>query len=323
MSDKVDVESMQVHLKELHQLLDDFDQSLGNGTVREHVQALVPINHKLRALGKSTVDPLLTIGARDRILKYLRAHPGVVIHGDELMVVSGISEYARRVRELRVEFGWPILSGKTAGDLRAAEAEVSAASDDAELTPTMSPDQYMLLEDREDRDAAHRWRSANVIRKKNIGVKAKLLEFFKANVGIAITSEELRYLAGDKSEWARRTRELRTEGGWPITTRFNGNPKLPTGVYVLAEDRQAPTHDRHIKEIVRREVMKRDAYSCRWVECGWDKSKYDVDPRFLEVHHIEHHVKGGKNSAENLVTLCNLHHDEVHRSGDLDIEPVK
>ena len=36
-----------------------------------------------------------------------------MIDGDELMVVSGIGEWAHRVRELRVQFGWWIYSGVT------------------------------------------------------------------------------------------------------------------------------------------------------------------------------------------------------------------
>ncbi|WP_139153108.1 HNH endonuclease, partial [Enterobacter kobei] len=34
---------------------------------------------------------------------------------------------------------------------------------------------------------------------------------------------------------------------------------------------------------------------------------------FLELHHIEHHADGGENTLDNLITLCNVCHDEVHR----------
>jgi hypothetical protein len=44
----------------------------------------------------------------------LRKYPFTILGGEELAVVSGISEWARRVRELRVQFGWPILSDITA-----------------------------------------------------------------------------------------------------------------------------------------------------------------------------------------------------------------
>ncbi|WP_414019012.1 HNH endonuclease [Idiomarina loihiensis] len=29
---------------------------------------------------------------------------------------------------------------------------------------------------------------------------------------------------------------------------------------------------------------------------------------------IQHHAKGGKNDLGNLITLCNICHDEVHRN---------
>lgn len=300
-------------------LLAIFEQHLRESSLREQVRALVPANRQLQDLGCSLLPGGSSLSARERILAYLRAFPGEVIDGDELMVVAGISEYARRVRELRVEEGWPILSGMTVREQRDADAD---GGDVGDLPPAMRPDQYMLATDRQDRDAAHRWNMANQIRKSDAGVRDKLLRFFKANVGKPITSEELRYVAGNVSEWARRTRELRTEDGWPVVTRTSGDPSLPVGVYVLMRDEQAPAHDRHIPEIVRREVMRRDNGSCRWKGCGWPHGFPGTDHRYLEVHHITHHAKGGENSVQNLVTLCNLHHDETHRTGALDIEPL-
>ena|GEM_PF-4707183 len=43
-------------------------------------------------------------------------------------------------------------------------------------------------------DAAHRWRIANEIRKKKLGVRDKILEYMRRNVGKHITGEELRYI---------------------------------------------------------------------------------------------------------------------------------
>src|SRR5688572_182863 len=45
-------------------------------------------------------------GGRARILRYLQERPGVWVYGEELAAVSGIGEWARRVRELRVEHGY-------------------------------------------------------------------------------------------------------------------------------------------------------------------------------------------------------------------------
>ena len=42
-------------------------------------------------------------GARTRIRRYLEERVGEVVYGEELAAVAGISEWARRVRELREE----------------------------------------------------------------------------------------------------------------------------------------------------------------------------------------------------------------------------
>ncbi|GGF81915.1 hypothetical protein GCM10011402_38170 [Paracoccus acridae] len=302
---------------QLIELLTNFERHLAGADLRNQVRNLVPANHLLRDMGVSLLPQGNNLSARERILAYLRRFPAQVIDGDELMVVAGISEYARRLRELRVEEGWPILSGITAREMREAQAEVSLPDEDA--APAMRPDQYMLVADRQDRDAAHRWNMANQIRRSRAGAREKILQYFRANVGKQITSEELRYVA-NISEWPRRARELRTEDGWPIVTRFTGDPTLPAGFYVLERDEQAPAHDRHIPEIVRREVMQRDNWSCRWRGCGWPHGFPPQDHRFLEAHHRIHHADRGPNTAGNLVTLCNLHHDETHRTGLLDLE---
>ena len=37
------------------------------------------------------------------------------------------------------------------------------------------------------------------------------------------------------------------------------------------------------------------------------------DPRKrLELHHVKPHVAKGKNTEDNLETLCNVHHDALH-----------
>lgn len=308
--------------QELIDLLINFERHLQQSELRDQVRELIPANHLLRDLGSSLLPEGAKLSARDRILAYLRRFPGVVIDGDELMVVAGISEYARRIRELRKEEGWPILSGLTASEMNAVFEEDKVRGENEQLLPDMLPSQYLLMEDQQDRDAAFRWNRANQIRRSAAGVRDKLLAFFRENVGKRVTSEELRYVAGDATEWARRTRELRTELGWPVVTRNTGDPSLPVGTYVLERDEQAPPHDRQIREVVRREVMRRDNWSCRWRGCGWPHGFPAQDHRFLEAHHIEHHAEGGANTTENLVTLCNLHHDETHRTGILDIEPI-
>ena len=177
---------------------------------------------------------------------------------------------------------------------------------------TMSPSDYILLSSRHDRDAAHRWNIANTIRKKRESVRDKILEYLKANIGKGVTNEELRYVAGDKTEWARRVRELRTEYGWPIATKTTGIPDLDVGVYVLQAIRQSPEHDRNIPDDVRRDVLRRDGYKCQ--QCQWTHKEWNPsDPRHLELHHIKHHIKGGSNKRDNLKTLCTVCHDKLHK----------
>jgi len=175
------------------------------------------------------------------------------------------------------------------------------------------PDQYVLLRKEQDLRAAYRWNVLNEIRKKKISVTDKIIEYFRKNVGQEITGEELKYLAKDKKEWARRVRELRTEQGWPIATKNSGRDDLAIGVYVLEEDRQAYEHDRSIPDAVKVAVLQRDGFRC--AQCGWNRAMLSPeDPRkMLELHHKKHHKDKGENSVENLVTLCNVHHDALHR----------
>ena len=293
--------------QKIAKLIKNFEAELRSGELRAKVLALVPIFHGLRDLGKSLIPAEYASAARDRILYYFRKYPGTIINGDELLVVSGIQEYARRLRELRIQFGWAIVSGVTIKEMLEAEAE-----EVPDELKAMRPNEYVLLNAEEDRDAAHRWHVANTIRKQRGSVREKILKFLKTNVGRGVTNEELRYVAGDKTEWARRVRELRTEFGWPIVTKTTGLQDLGVGVYVLQADRQSPEHDRSIPDDVRREVLRRDGYRCK--ACGWSHDEWNPsDPRHLELHHIEHHVKGGENIEGNLKTLCTVCHDKVHR----------
>lgn len=289
--------------RQLIDLLTDFEQRLKQDNLREQVKSLIPAVYVLRDLGSSLVPGSSTSSARDRILTYLRRFPFTVIAGDELGVVSGISEYARRVRELRVQFGWPIYSGITAREMLSEEDSYQA----------MDVNDYILLGE-QDRDAAHRWNVANTVRKLDLSVRDRILTYLRENEGKPVTGEELRYVAKGATEWGRRTRELRTEEGWPVATRSSGRPDLPVGTYILEADRQSLPHDRKIPDVVRVAVLERDDFSCQF--CGWNPRQQSAgDPRsLLELHHVEHHVEKGSNALDNLVTLCNVHHDDIHRN---------
>ena len=294
--------------KEVKNLISNFEEELKGKDLRQKVLSLVPVFHQLRELGKSLLNKEDVSSARDRIIFYFKKYPCVVINGDELLVVSAIQEYARRIRELRVQFGWSIISGVTAKEM-AAESDLPIENIDISK---IKPSDYILLSANQDRDAAHRWNIANEIRKRKDSVRAKILEYFKQNVGNPVTGEELRYVANDKTEWARRVRELRTEFGWPIETKNTGRPDLPVGAYVLESLRQSPEHDRKIPDLLRGKLLRRDKYRC--VQCDWNHGNWNrSDPRHLELHHIKEHAKGGENMEDNLITVCTVCHDAIHR----------
>jgi hypothetical protein len=294
--------------RELIRLLSNFEAELSTSDLRKKVLALVPILRGLRNLGKSLVPRSIASAGRDRILYYFKKYTMTVINGDELLIVSGIQDWPRRVRELRVQFGWAVFSGITARQMQ--DQDDYPKSD--ECISKMKPDDYIMVDANQDRDAAHRWNLANSLRRESGSSIGRMLRYFRANVGRPVTGEELRYVANNASEWARRVRELRTQHGWPIATKNNGRPDLPVGYYVLQADRQSPEHDRSIPDSIRGEVLRRDHYKC--AQCGWSHEDFNPsDPRHLELHHKTFHVKGGSNKPENLITLCTVCHDKLHR----------
>lgn len=306
MAKRVRVYEVSDLINEIDKQLNSFHLDLAALTLREKVVALADIHFKARCLGVSVVvaEGLSATAALDRIKVYLQRHVGEVIDGVELDVVSGISEYARRIRQLRVEQGYRIVTG---------------ASPDEDSGVYLKPDQYTMISADVDLDASRRWLIANRIRKQKGGSKSKILAFLIENLGKVVTTEELSYVSGNKSEFGRRTRELRTEDGYAIATKTTGRPDLRVGEYVLlATTRVAEPHDRHIPAEVQREVYARDENTCRNPSCKWNMCQWTTtDARILELHHLQAHAERGPNTASNLIVLCSRCHDEVH-AGRLD-----
>ncbi|KAA3663370.1 MAG: HNH endonuclease [Chloroflexi bacterium] len=214
--------------------------------------------------------------------------------------------WKRRVRELQ-RGGWWIVS------CAALSAMQSEGEFDGDLFSNSKENtsRYVLLSNEVDRYAPYRWHVAKDIKKKSISINDKIIEYMWETVGCLVTCEELRYLANNRTDWARRVRELRTELGWPIVTKNSGKPDLPIGIYFLDQNRPSPFNDNNIPDPVRREVLRRDDYKCK--RCGWTHSLWNrSDPRHLELHHIEAHVSGGENIEANLITLCTVCHDLWH-----------
>lgn len=296
-------------IKSLDKQLKEFGADYASLELRGKVLRLVDIYRDIRELNVRVVrdSGCDAKGARERLRLYFVHNAGVVLDATELEVVSGISEYARRIRELRVQDGYSILTGNS-----------SSPDSDLQLKPT----QYILIKSEPDLEAAQRWHIANRIRKREdlTSAKTRILEYLKANVGKVVTSEELFYVAKDKN-WARRSREIRTEMGYALCTRFTGRPDLRTGEYVLeSPEPVAPAHDRNISIDVQKLVYERDQNTCRI--CSWNRELWTrQDPRFLELHHVKEHVKGGKNEEDNLIVACNVCHDEIH-AGRVDLKVI-
>ena len=163
-----------------------------------------------------------------------------------------------------------------------------------------------------DDTAAKRWHIANRIRKEiEGGSKGRILRYLLANVGQVVTNEELVYVAKAK-EFGRRVRELRTEGGYAVATRFTGRPDLRMGGYVLeSAQRRSEAYGRTIHFDGETRGYERDRSTCRLD--GWNRNMWSrADPRILELHHVEEHVAGGPNIPENLIVLCSKCHDDIH-----------
>lgn len=233
--------------------------------------------------------------AQGRLLAYFRNHVGDVLGKDELAGVAGIHEWARRVRELRKEHGWPIASGETRDDL--------------------SPGQYVLERDEADAALAGDWRTANQIRRLKAGGrpasgKSRILEFLKAIYPRSADKEQLAYVAPDVHDRPRRLREL-AEEGWQVVSSVDDS-RLAPGEYRLDSLEQAPARTRQAIKI-RHQVFERDGFVC--VDCGRAPRKDRVQ---LQAHHVVSVSKGGTNDDGNLVTLCTDCHAGRHA-----IEPSK
>lgn len=225
---------------------------------------------------------------RDAILRYLRNHVGTPVPASALAGVSGIAEWARRVRELRVEFGWPIESGQTRDD--------------------MPHDHYRLVAGEPDTDLAERWRVAKISRnlKKadggNSSGRERLLHYLKKISPRPADKEQLAYVAKIQ-EWPRRLRELE-EQGWQILSNVD-DPTLPPGSYRLPTLEQRPARVREAIKL-RYKILERDEKSCQ--DCG----RQPGQGVSLQVHHKLPVHQGGKNGEDNLITLCSECHGGRH-----------
>lgn len=225
------------------------------------------------------------------ILAYLRLHLNEPVHAHRLEGVSGIGEWARRVRELRVEEGWPI------------DSHVS--------DPRLGEDYYRLNKDSPDAELAKAWKLAKVIRKKDGSGKSRVLEYLKAVSPAVVDKERLAYVARIQ-EWPRRMREL-DEEGWKIVSNVDDSSLAP-GSYYLEDLTQRPPRARQaIKQ--RHAILERDGKRCK--DCG---NGPDSNGIVLQVHHILPVHLGGQNNDDNLITLCQNCHAGRHSTSKFGVQ---
>jgi hypothetical protein len=136
------------------------------------------------------------------------------------------------------------------------------------------------------------------------GSRAKLRDYFVANVGKIIESNDLRNVAGT-SEWARRIRELRNEEGLNIITH-NDRSDLKSGQYILTDLKPRPAFERGISKEIRAFVLDRNGFTCQM--CGvaaGDPHPYDNGRKTrLHIGHIIDKSMGGTDSPNNLRAIC-------------------
>lgn len=140
---------------------------------------------------------------------------------------------------------------------------------------------------------------------KAAGSRARILQFFLANLGRVVDKDEIRRSSGNASEWARRLRELRDEHGYQILSHKDRR-ELKPGQYILETDVRVPVMPRGISKETRAFVLERNGYTCQM--CGLAAG--DPDPFHagqtvrLTMGHIIDKSKGGSDGPENLRAVC-------------------
>ena len=90
--------------------------------------------------------------------------------------------------------------------------------------------------------------------------------------------------------------------GAGATANASATANAHTGARARAKQTIAPA--------TRRAVLRRDHHCCTVPGCR--------NALFLDLHHIQLSSEGGRNDADNLITLCGVHHRAAHR-GELGV----
>jgi len=149
--------------------------------------------------------------------------------------------------------------------------------------------------------------SLKIAGKRSQGSRAKLRDYFLANLGRVMDAQELRVAAGNISEWARRVRELRTEEGFQILTHHD-RAGLKPGEYLLENPKPQPAFARAISKETRAFVLDRNGFTCQM--CGavaGELHPYDPTRKTrLHIGHVIYKSLGGSDEASNLKAICSV-----------------
>jgi hypothetical protein len=221
-------------------------------------------------------------GARNRILAHLIKHRGEWVGSDELAAVSGIGEWARRVRELRGELGYEIEEGGG---------------------------RYRLTSEEPDTARRDRFKTVTNLRNADGSAAERVQALLETLVGQAVTAEELNRVAHGK-DGVGVARQVRSRELLPIETSADA-PDLNPGDHRLVSmrevDRLHPSQSL-FPEDLRKQVFSRDRYTCRSCRLGRLSSKMPRDQVFyLVVRHLDAAPDAlAELSADRLTSLARL-----------------
>ncbi|MCL4673674.1 MAG: HNH endonuclease [Sphingomonadaceae bacterium] len=140
-----------------------------------------------------------------------------------------------------------------------------------------------------------------------MGSRDLLRDYFLANIGRILDSEELRNASGGISEWARRIRELRNEEDFQILTH-NDRSDLKPGQYLLLTAKPEPAFERGISKETRAIVLDRNGFTCQMCGAGAGEP-HPFDPSRktrLHIGHIIDKTMGGTDDPSNLRAVCSV-----------------
>ena len=184
------------------------------------------------------------------------------------------------------------------------------------IDPSNLPESYKLRAKMF--DAFQKWDQANQIiadpEATQKSGKDKIIEFLFGCVGIPVTGAQISHIydGGAGGDWSRCIRSLRQDMGFDIDTS-KSDPRLKVGVYILNSLEVTETHDRNIDDNTKAKALKRDDFCCQKCHISIDKLNHHLPQKRFEYHHIHPaEFKGGR-EIDNVATLCNVCHVEIHK----------